>query len=336
MMPLKFDKLIKIPLFFIDLLKGRKRDKQGTDEQRPDGQTDTDTDADTLTKGLIKPDFMAKMAGIIGIARDKFALFLIVFTKEIRKLTFVIKKERAIRVFSNPWVIVNGVILIVALCMTAIIVTWFKAKTERIETALTAMGNIQQPDEKGKITPISRLEGLKKVSQPVIVKEEDLKAMAKIVAEIDKYRIEKDGERLKEWSRLADQFYNAGEYEKALAFYKGLIDSNTKLIERGMAESRIGECYYKLGLYEDAIKTLKAVVDNPDNGDYTWQSRYLIGECYAGMGDFDKARMALYELIALEKKFPSNKIDLVEQSRFRIADLYLAEAQRAILARSAR
>lgn len=272
-----------------------------------------------------------RVAGIIGIVRDRFAPFLIVFTKEIKKRASVIKGERVIKVFSNPWVIVNGVILIVALFMTAIIVTWFKAKTERIDTALTTLANIQQPGEKGKGAPPSRMETVKKAAQPVVIKGEDLRAKAKIVAEINKYSIEKAGAKAQEWLRLADQFYNAGEYEKALALYKELIDSNTKLIERGMADLRVGECYYKLGLYEDAIKTLKIVADNPDNGDYSWQARYLIGECYAGMGDFDKARMTLYELIALEKRLPPNKIDLVEQSHFRIADLYLEEAQRTTL-----
>ncbi|MGR3179067.1 MAG: tetratricopeptide repeat protein [Candidatus Anammoxibacter sp.] len=215
-----------------------------------------------------------------------------------------LKDKDIIGVFKNPWIIANGVILVVALSMTVVIVLWFKTSANKINVALTDFAQRQYEPRKDES------------AEPEIHEEESVKKILDVNKEF------------KSFLESAEQWFDRGEYQEALAFYKALVSVDSDIEDESFLDLRIGECFFHLGLYRNAVESLNNVMFAMDSSkENRWRSQYLIAECFMKVGDYDKGRRTLYELIAMGGDFPPAIAGLVERSSFRIANAYLEEAQ---------
>ena len=253
---------------------------------------------DGILSGIIGK--LPAVAGMLGGIKGKIPL--------IKNLSFVggfkglLDKDRDIMgVLKNPWVIANGVILVVALSMTVIIVLWFKTSANKINTVLTEFAQKQSEQGNDKI-------GLKSEGKGKASLEED--------------------EEFSTFLDAADEWFNKKEYQ-ALAFYKALASVDSDILpDESFLDLRIGESYLRLGEYKKAIEALnKVLYANGSSKENKWRSQYMLAECFMKMGDYDKGRRTLYKLIAMNGDFPRDIKDLVEPSYFSIANSYLEEAQ---------
>ncbi|MGR3318755.1 MAG: tetratricopeptide repeat protein [Candidatus Anammoxibacter sp.] len=232
----------------------------------------------------------ASPANIIGFIKDKVSS---------------IKDRDIIGVLKNPWVIANGVILVVALSMTVIIVLWFKTSANKINIALTDFAQRQYEPRKDEAGV-----GTGKHEETLVKETLDV------------------NEEFESFLESAEQWFRRKEYQEALAFYKALVSVESEIEDESFLDLRIGECYFHLGLYNKAVEAFDNVLfANDGSKENKWRSQYLIAECYMKVGDYDKGRRTLYTLIAMGGDFPSVITDLVERSYFRIANSYLEEAQ---------
>ena len=228
-----------------------------------------------------------------------------------------------LKVIRNPWVIANCVVLVIALVMTIVIVSWFKAKTSSINVALTNLSKIQADADNGKTG--DNLGNI--IVQPFIVHEKDGAKESITKFEIDEtLKITDTGKSL---LVSAERSFNNAEYKKAMAFYSALLNNNNNDFEtKSFLNARLGECYYHAGLFNDAINTLRKVIGGKiSNRKNVWRSKYLIAECHMKQGDYDKARKVLYSLMAIGADFTSDMVELTERSYLKIADSFLEEAQ---------
>lgn len=269
-------------------------------------------------------NLLEKISGKFPGVRER-CLSVVGIVKGLKGKVPSIKDKDLIKVFGNPWVIANGVVLIVALSMTAVIVSWVKTRTSAINSALTNLTQLQsapKDDESG-------LSPGKVTVQPFIVKEETLTEGKKDMGGADKgQKMDKDFESL---SESAEQSFSKGEYQKALAFYSALVSDKYDVKDKGFLNLRIGECYFYSGLYNEAIEALNSVIhEKGGDQESKWHSRYLLAECYMKLGNFDNGRKTLYALIALGGDITPGMTELIERSYFRIAESYMEEAQASL------
>lgn len=87
---------------------------------------------------------------------------------------------------------------------------------------------------------------------------------------------------------VADSYFNLGEYPKAEAQYKTLLQKNNKVLRADYYHQGIAQ--YKNGHYEDAISNLSKCTKEKDN--VTQNAYYHLADCYLHTGDKTKARNA--------------------------------------------
>lgn len=250
----------------------------------------------------------------IPILRDFVSTLSIIFSRLREKLPSFEGKDLS-KVYHNPWIIANGIILIVALSMTAVIISWFETKTQSMDTAIETIDQLKIDAE----NEIKSIRSKKPVLQTFIVKEDIVSQ-----EQIEKAARYKYANEMMGLLNKANKLFDKGEFETALPFYGALNKEDSDIVDAGFVNLRIGECLYNLGRYNDAIDSLDQVPKNFENK-YKWHSEYLAGESYIAMGDYDNGRKKLYTLIAMGKKCPSDSKNLIENSYFRIADSFLEE-----------
>ncbi|MGR3219783.1 MAG: tetratricopeptide repeat protein [Candidatus Anammoxibacter sp.] len=218
----------------------------------------------------------------------------------------LVKDKEIMGVLKNPWIIANGVILVVALSMTVIIVLWFKTSANKINVALSDFVQLQSEQKKGS----TMSESAKNVGEMPVVETLDV------------------NEEFSAFLDSADEWFSKTEYQ-ALAFYKALVSIKSDIVvDDSFLDLRIGESYLRLGVYKKAIDALNKVLHAKSSSqENKWRSEYMLAECFMKLGDYDKGRRALYKLIAMEGDFPPAIKELVEPSYFSIANAYLEEAQ---------
>jgi len=273
---------------------------------------------------LISGKIIGIVAGIGGKLGEKFPKLNAFYTTVTNSLSGIKEKLSGFvdkdwgKVFRNPWVIANGVILVIALSMTAVIVSWFKTQTRSIDDAMETIDQLQTQaknevkafrEKKFKIEPFTVKEEV-----PVQVKGEDIKE--DIVSEQDK--------EIKILIDKATELYESGSYEEALVYYNALNGKESDLIDSYLISLRLGECFYNTDRYVEAINALDKVPKKV-NVEYKWYSEYLTGESYLAMGDYDMCRKTFFTLIAMGAKCPPDSKKLVELSYFRVADSFLEE-----------
>ncbi len=222
------------------------------------------------------------------------------------------------KVFKNPWVIANCVILAVALSMTGVIVMWFKEKTTRLDTALETLDELQEEARK-------EVDRKKFTIQPFVVREEVEKSKKKIdtaITDVKDVELE-EAEDIKALLESANDLFVKEEFEKSVAFYGALAGINSRLIDKGLVNLRAGECYYNLGLYENAIESFRAA--SMAGGKHKWKSMYLAGDSFIKLRDYENGRKTFFALVALAGKCPPDDIDFIKKSYFNIGDSYLQE-----------
>ena len=290
-------------------------------------------DIGKLIEMLVKilKELLPKLAGLKGIFSGITGKLLPIFSKlnssfpvigntieKVKEKLIAFFKDRDLKsVLRNPWVIANGVILIIALSMTAVMVSWFKTKHKTLDTALVALDQAQSKLE----TEIKK----EITFEPFVLKEQsyDKKQIDEV---IDKLKQE-DDEKIQTLLESADKLFNEGEYEKALAFYGSLAKDGGATQNNDFIKLRLGMCFYHLGLYVDANEAFSELFVDSKSKEIKWQSGYFIGECYMAAGDYVKGRESFYTLIAMSGKIPLGMSDLIERSYFRIANSYIEETQ---------
>ncbi len=256
-----------------------------------------------LTKYPKLNDLFMAVANRLSRLREKFPSFA---DKDLSK------------VYRNPWVIANGVILVIALAMTAVIISWFQTQTKSIDDAMETLEQLQTEA----INEAELIRKRKLAIDPFIIKEEVIVREEGAGGRDDMSKEDKEIIVLLE---KANELFGNGQYGNALPFYYTLSDIGGELLNLGLINLRIGECNYNQGFYQYAITAFNKIpVD--DNGPYKWHGDYLIGESYLAMGNFDKGRKVFYKLIAMSGKCPEDAKNLIERSYFRIADSYLEES----------
>lgn len=278
-----------------------------------------------ILKGLLP-----KLAGLKGIFSGITGKLIPIFSKlnssfpvigitieKVKEKVLAFKDRDMKRVLCNPWVIANGVILIIALSMTAVMVSWFKTKHKTLDTALVTLDQVKSKLE----TEIKK----EITFEPFILKEQSYDKK-QIDEAIDKLKQE-DDEKIQTLLESADKLFNEGEYEKALAFYGSLSNGSGAAQNKDFIKLRLGMCFYHLGLYVDANKAFHELFVSSKSKEIKWQSGYFIGECYMAAGDYGKGRESFYALIAMSGKIPIGMSNLIERSYFRIADSYIEETR---------
>ena len=225
-----------------------------------------------------------------------------------------------IKVFKNPWVVANSLVLILALCMTFVMVSWFKLKTIKINDAISNLNDIElEAKKKEKIVKDGKI-----TVEPFIVDKETLEKEG--LLKIDEMKVKKD--KFKSLLKSANELFDKNEYQEALIFYNGLVSESSDGEDKSFFNLRIGECYYYSGFYKEAINAFKAVFTSKLGvKENIWRSKFLAAKSYIKLGNHDKGRRALYELMAAGANVPSEMKELMERSYFAIANSYFNEVQ---------
>ncbi|NVM02540.1 MAG: tetratricopeptide repeat protein [Candidatus Helarchaeota archaeon] len=105
-------------------------------------------------------------------------------------------------------------------------------------------------------------------------------------------------------ANLADEFFTAGEFEKAIAEYRKIIEENPQDLH---AYIRIGDCFLNINEFEPALDAYKkAIMLNPDLNEIKDNVKVIqlkISQRYLSEKDYKKALKILNDII---KKEPDN------------------------------
>ena len=108
-------------------------------------------------------------------------------------------------------------------------------------------------------------------------------------------------------SRLADVYYNDGEFEKAATLYKSLYEKNKQI---GLYFQRYTECLLSLKAYKEAEDVIKKEIkSNPGDP----QLRLSLAMVYDRIGDEEKSKAIYKEVIDEVGNKPEN-VDIVARS----------------------
>lgn len=253
--------------------------------------------------------------------KDKLLLKIKTLPNTIKGLRTKISANNSkalIKVFKNPWIVANGLVLILALCMTFVMVSWFKLKTIKINDALNSLNNIEQKAKsKEKV-----LNDVKITVQPFIVDKGTLEKEG--LHKVNEMKLKED--KFTSLLKSANELFEKKEYQKALVFYNALVSENGVEDDKSFFYFRIGECLYYSGLYKEAIEAFKTVLTvKAGSKKNIWRSKYLVAKSYIKLDKYDKGRRELYELMAKGADFPSEMNELMERSYFAIANSYFNE-----------
>ncbi|HDP94317.1 MAG TPA: tetratricopeptide repeat protein [Candidatus Aminicenantes bacterium] len=159
------------------------------------------------------------------------------------------------------------------------------------------LGEYQFTAEKeGFVRAVSRtqLSGINRNPEQVIV----LKSLDDVKGDVVK------GKDAKVNFKNANDLYDAGRYEDALAMFKAFLAKNEKFYKVNI---NIGNCHFKLNQYDEAIAAYQRVLDGMVAEGVAMEGNATAAQVYAGIGeafmvrdDFEKAREYFTKAIEID------------------------------------
>lgn len=100
--------------------------------------------------------------------------------------------------------------------------------------------------------------------------------------------------------RLAQSFYEAGLYEKALTHFEA---QKQKSQNRPLIIEMIGGCLVKLGRFAEALKILPEGLMQPVTDSEKLRMRYYLAQAYQGQGDHRNALIQLEKILKTDENY---------------------------------